>query len=63
MSDEEFIFTTETASADDPILHGLRWREERDRYRDALEAICDPKRVDWTAPAMYRVAFEARYGG
>lgn len=37
-------------------------RIERDRYRKALEVICDPEKTDWTAPAMWKVAREALDG-
>lgn len=38
-SDDEFVYTTEAVSPDDPIAHGRRWREERNRARTALSDI------------------------
>lgn len=42
MSDDAYISgPPEAVSPDDPIVHGLRWRRERDRYCEALEAIVE----------------------
>jgi hypothetical protein len=32
---------------------------ERDRYREALRRICDPKECDWLAARMYGIAMAA----
>lgn len=47
----------ERAHPDDSIVYGRRWREERDRYREALEDIADD--LGHPGDAAWRRAMEA----
>jgi len=52
----------------DPLIRSMernaiaRLTEERDRYREALQRLCDPNKCHWTAAAMFRVAEAALNG-
>lgn len=37
----------EAVSPDDPLINGNRWREERDRYKEALTLIASPNRATY----------------